>query len=134
MKDHLCGLSFYVTNLSGGIILTEHFKLNKEFRRLYGRGKHFVDAAVVTYVLPSRRPYNRLGLTVGKKIGCAVNRNRAKRVLRAAWREVEPHLTQSVDVVLVARTRILSLKSTAVARTLQHHLKQAGLWSDDVLS
>ena len=108
-------------------VKTEKFKLNKEFKRLYGRGKSFVDPLLVTYVLKSGRDHCRIGITVGKKLGGAVERNRAKRVKTAAWRETAPLLSQNVDAVFVARTRILSAKSGDVAAAMIRHFKKSGL-------
>ena len=50
----------------------ETFKLNKDFRRLYGRGKNLVFPTVVVYYLKNRLNYCRIGITAGKKVGCAI--------------------------------------------------------------
>ncbi len=102
------------------------FKLNKDFRRLYGRGKSFVSPYEVTYVMKNRTGNVNLGITAGKKIGNAVCRNRAKRLLTAAFREVAKDLNCGVDVVLVARTRILSVKSTVVLNCMREQFAAAG--------
>lgn len=102
-------------------------KLNKEFRRLYGRGKSFVHPALVTYIIKTGAPTVRYGITVSKKLGTAVARNRAKRIITAAWRETAPKLNQHIDIVFVARSRILSLKSTDVAAILERQFMSAGL-------
>ena len=82
------------------IVLT----LNKDYRRLYYKGKSAVDPALVTYALRNRIPgQNRIGITVTKKIGKAVIRNRCKRVIRAAYRLLEPQLPEGWDFIFVAR-------------------------------
>jgi len=81
---------------------------------------------VVVYAFKNRSGVNRLGITAGKKIGKAVERNRAKRVIRAAYRQCLPQLVSGYDFVIVARTRILTAKSTAVAAALLKLLKGAG--------
>jgi len=105
--------------------MKDTFKLNKDFRRLYGRGRSSVSPYLVTYVLPTERAYTKIGITVSKKLGGAVQRNRAKRLIRAAWAEVAPQLEKNVDVVFVARTRLLTLKSTDIASIIKHHMKNA---------
>lgn len=60
-------------------------KKNVDFRRLYKRGKSAVSQTLVVYAMPNRNKVNRLGLTAGKKVGCAVKRNRAKRRARALF-------------------------------------------------
>lgn len=109
----------------------QKFKLNKDFRRLYGRGKSFVSPCLVTYVLRSRNQGVRFGITVSKKLGGAVQRNRAKRIITAAFRNICPEIEGGYEFCFVARTRILSMKSTEVERILRAHLAKAGVFSDN---
>lgn len=102
-------------------------KENKDFKRLYFRGKSFVDPTFVMYVAKGRKGKIRLGITAGKKLGCAVNRNRAKRVIRAAFADVSPNIQKGYDFVFVARTRILNEKSNTVANGMKKQLKAAGV-------
>lgn len=105
-------------------------KENYSFRRAYKKGKSYVSPYFVIYVIKNRRGI-RLGITAGKKLGCAVKRNRAKRVITAAFRECLPNITEGYDFVIVARTRILNIKSTAAAASMRSLLKSAGVWRDD---
>lgn len=102
-------------------------KQNSDFRRIYGRGTSYVDSAFVVYTLKNRSGNIRLGLTVSKKLGGAVVRNRAKRVLTAAFCECAPNIKSGYDFVLTARTRTLSVKSTEIAARLMKHLQKADL-------
>ncbi len=87
--------------------------LNKDYKRLYYRGKSAVDSALVTYAMKNRTPgENRMGITVTKKIGKAVCRNRCKRVIRAAYRLLEPQLPDGWDFIFVARSKTATIKST----------------------
>ena len=103
-------------------------KENRDFRRAYSRGKSLVCPYVVLYYMKNRRGGIRLGITAGKKIGGAVSRNRAKRVITAAFRTCLPNISEGYDFVIVARTRILNVKSTVVASSLKKLLKDAGLF------
>lgn len=100
------------------------------FRRAYKRGKSLVSPYVVVYLLKNRRNNIRLGITVGKKIGKAVSRNRAKRVISAAFRQILPQIPMGYDYVVVARTRILTVKSTVVAESMLKLLRSADF--DDI--
>lgn len=111
--------------------MIEKLKINKEFRRAYGRGKSAVSPIVVVYVLPRRDTKVRLGITVSKKIGSAVVRNRAKRIITAAFRECLPHINIGCDVVMVARTRIVNAKSQDIAAVLKKHLTALSMWCDN---
>lgn len=84
---------------------TEAIKLNKDFKRLYYRGKRAVRGLVVVYASKNRLGVNRLGLTCGKAVGNAVRRNRAKRLMRESYRLLEPALKTGFDIVIVARSR-----------------------------
>ena len=101
-------------------------KENRDFRRAYNRGKSFVTPAFVVYVNKNREQTVRLGITVGKKIGKAVKRNRAKRVITAAFGFLLPRVADGYDFVIVARTRILNVKSTKVEELLLKLLKEHG--------
>ena len=81
---------------------------NRDFQLLYQRGKKIASPYAIIYLRKTRRKYNRLGITVGKKVGCAVKRSRARRVIRQAYRETE-HL---MPVVIVALPSIVGIRST----------------------
>ena len=101
-------------------------KENRDFRRAYNRGKSYVSPFVVVYVNKNRTNNIRLGITAGKKIGKAVMRNRAKRVITAAFLSNIPEIREGLDFVIVARTHILDVKSTVVADSLHKLLTTAG--------
>ena len=109
----------------------ESIKLNKTFRYLYAKGKSFVSPSVVVYFVPNRYGKQRLGITTGKKIGKAVKRNRARRVIRVAYRTLLPFLKEPYDMVIVARTRSVSANAHEVTKDLKHCLKKAGVLYED---
>ena len=110
----------------------KYFKLkeNREFRRAYNKGEALVSPYFVAYAFKTKGTKLRLGITVSKKLGCAVKRNRAKRVITAAFREVSPQISGGYDFVIVARSKILSVKSYEVARVLKKQLKKVGILYD----
>ena len=82
-----------------------------EFGRVYARGKSYVNPALVLYVLKTRGKKTRVGLTATKKIGHAVQRNRARRVMKAAIDEHLDHNIGGYDLIFVARGMTPRLKS-----------------------
>lgn len=102
-------------------------KLNRDFRRLYAKGKNVASGCVAVYAVRSSRPYSRVGLTVGKGVGNAVKRSRAKRVLRVAFDNVSPMLSGSYDFIIVARNRIVGKKSDEVTRDLMNAITKLGI-------
>lgn len=98
-------------------------KLNREFRRLYFKGKSLVHPLVVTYAMPNRTGANRIGITATKKIGNAVHRNRARRIIRAAYLELAKEVPQGWDFVFVARSKTPDAKSTQILPVLKKHIE-----------
>lgn len=84
-------------------------KENYEFRRLYQKGASAVSGGVVLYCRKNRLGHNRLGLTSSVKLGGAVVRNRARRRLREVYRLNGDKLRQGYDIILVARSRTVSI-------------------------
>ena len=74
-----------------------------QFDRVYRQGVKFVAPGVVAWALPSDSGRSRLGLSVSRKVGGAIVRNRVKRVLREAFRLVAVPPDPPLDLVLVAR-------------------------------
>ena len=99
---------------------------NKDFRTLYYRGDSRVHAGLVTYVRRNRLGHPRIGITTGKKVGCAVKRSRARRVIREGFRPLLP-LVGGYDIVFVARTRTSEMKSTQLAPIVRRHLEELGV-------
>ena len=79
-------------------------KLNHVFRRLYHTAG-FADSYLVLYARRNRLGENRVGITVSKKLGHAVVRNRTRRRLREIYRLNEAQFQPGWDIVVVARTR-----------------------------
>ncbi|MBI2844146.1 MAG: ribonuclease P protein component [Armatimonadetes bacterium] len=98
------------------------------FRTVYSRGRSYVSDLIVVYVLP--RPGGsrfRFGFTAGKKIGGAVQRNRAKRLMREAARALIPRIAGSFDIVVVARHKINTAAFAEVKSMLEKLLTRAGV-------
>ena len=102
-------------------------KENRDFRRAYNKAKSYVSPFVVVYVMKNRNLGVRLGITTGKKIGKAVCRNRAKRLITAAFRDCMPQLSGNFDFIIVARPRILTAKSNQVAESMLKLFNTAGI-------
>ena len=102
---------------------------NSDFRRLYGRGRSKAHPALVSYVAKNRVGFCRIGITTSKKIGNAVERNRARRVIRAAYAEVFPALRGSYDIVFVTRSRTAGCKSGEISQIMRKQLTALGVLS-----
>lgn len=103
-------------------------KKNIDFRRLYRRGRTCVTPCVVVYALPNRAHMHRIGITAGKKVGGAVSRNRAKRRLRALFREFAAgELADECcfDFVIVARARAVDCPFDRLKRDFFKAVREA---------
>ena len=96
-------------------------KLNKEFRRAYFQGKYKAHPLLVTYRVKNRAGVPRYGITTSKKIGCAVKRNRARRVIRQAYAALlrEGVFPGGFDYVFVARPKTPAVKMDEVKEVMQ---------------
>lgn len=101
-------------------------KLNHIFRRLYNT-KGYANSMLVLYVRKNRSEQNRVGITVGKKLGHAVVRNRVRRRLREVYRLNESRFRPGWDIVVVARTRCIQAPFEKLTDAYLSLAEQAGL-------
>ena len=118
-------------------------KENHLYVEAYRRGDRYVGKYVAVYVLrdlaakrlrkenPQKETVNRLGLAVTKKIGGAVQRNRAKRIIRAAYDGVKGDLKRGFLIVISAREAINGQKSGDVERELRAGFRKLCMFTDE---
>ena len=106
----------------------ETIKKNKLFRLVYRRGVKSVTYNLVLYVLPNKSGSNLVGLTVSKKVGKAVVRNRIRRLIRESLRKYEQGLKKGFNIVIVARTKAALSTYSEIDSSLFQLLKKADLF------
>ena len=101
-------------------------KLNHIFRRLYASNGHG-NSCLVLYARRNGAPTNRVGITVSKKLGCAVVRNRIRRRLREVYRCNEHLFAPGWDIVVVARSRCVRASFEKLTQSYLSLAEKAGI-------
>lgn len=98
-----------------------------EFKRVRREGKSYAHPLIVLIAEPNQLDHSRIGVTASRALGNAVQRNRAKRRLRAVAREILPDLPAGWDVILLARQGLNQVGFHTLRAALQNLLRRAGL-------
>ena len=109
---------------------SKSLKLNHIFRRLYGTSGH-ANSFLVLYARKNHSATNRVGVTVGKKLGHAVVRNRVRRRLREVYRLNEERFFPGWDIVVVARTRCIGADFDKLTHAYLSLAEKAGILQTD---
>lgn len=94
-------------------------------------GRSFAHPLVVLIFLENQTEEIRIGATASRSVGNAVQRNRAKRLLRAAITPLIPNIQIGMDIVLLARKPILNEKSQEVQKALVKNLRKAKIYKHE---
>lgn len=104
---------------------------NNLFKNIYKKAKYDISKEVITYVQNNKIGRIRIGITTSKKIGKAVKRNRAKRIIKEAFvsilKENEELRQKSLDFVFVARAKTTRIKMQHVKKSIFLQLKNLNI-------
>ena len=102
-------------------------KKNIEFRIVYRRGKSFANDLLVLYVLKNNRNkdkdnslYNKVGISVSKKVGNSVIRHHLTRLIRESYRLHEDMFNNGLDIVVIARGTARDASFHQISSALKH--------------
>ena len=99
-------------------------KAKKDFRRVYQKGKTLAYPCFVLYRRGSRLPEHRVGFSISKKVGNAVERNRIKRRLRELARSMPEAFSPHADYIFVVRAAAKNATFDVLAVQMREALKR----------
>jgi len=102
---------------------------SEDFKRVRRSGKSYAHPLIVLIVQKSEQPRLRVGVAAGRTVGTAVSRNRAKRLLREAMRTLVPNIASGLDLILIARPRLVSASLDETRQVLLNLLQRAQILS-----
>jgi len=105
----------------------ESLKKNKDFVTVYNSGKSLANRYLVMYIRKNDLPYNRVGISVSKKVGNSVVRHRVTRLIRESNRLHADVIVTGYDIVVIARPSVkgkgfLEVESAFLHLAKLHHL------------
>ncbi len=100
---------------------------SEDFRRVWKEGRSWAHPLFIIWAAPHERYEPRIGIVASKKVGKAVQRNRARRLLREAARLLYPRIEEGWDIVLVARAPLAQAPFSDVKKAMMELLAEAGL-------
>lgn len=102
---------------------------NREYQLVYRHGRSVVNRLAVLYVLPrSPKQPTRIGFVTGKKIGCAVERNRCRRLMKEVYRLHQYELKDGYDLVLIGRGYLKQVGYQEAERSILQLFRRANVW------
>ena len=99
---------------------SESLKKNKDFQKVYKKGKSYAIKYLVMYVLKNDLEKNRIGISVSKKVGNSVIRHHLTRLIRESYRLHEDVFDSGLDIVIIARNSAREIGFHEVESALLH--------------
>lgn len=104
-------------------------KRNSDFQTIYRRGKSFANRQFVVYVMPDKNlTHFQLGISISKKLGNAVTRNRIKRAIRENFKVHKEDMIAK-KIIVIARQPAKDMTVLEIQKSLEHVLKIAKLFN-----
>ena len=106
-------------------------KRHKEFRYTYRVGRSFHSPLLTLVYAKSRNETVRIGFSVSKRVGNSVQRNRAKRRMRAAVSPTVDRLKGGCNLVFIAKPEVLDAPFTELVQQAEQLLRRCGAWEEN---
>ena len=114
-------------------MLKREYRLRKKymFAYCYRAGKTVRSKALIMYYTPSKNKNVKVGISVSKKVGGAVSRNRARRVIREAITPFLVNINNNFNLILVAKENLLSFSFGEIKNQIEQMITKAGIYCEN---
>ena len=108
---------------------TQGLKKDSDFRKVYKHGKSFANRYLVMYILKNKSENSRIGISVSKKVGKAIIRNKVRRRIKESYRlNIDENVKYGYDIVFIARVAIKDAEYKDVEKSMKHLVKKAEMF------
>ncbi|PBH43664.1 ribonuclease P protein component [Clostridioides difficile] len=107
---------------------TKGLKKDSDFRKVYKHGKSFANKYLVIYILKNKSDYSRVGISVSKKVGKAITRNRVRRLIKEAYRlNIDEKIKPGYDIVFIARVSSKAATFKDIDKSIKNLVKRTDI-------
>ena len=107
---------------------TKGLKKDSDFRKVYKHGKSFANRHLVMYILDNKSDSTRVGISVSKKVGKAIIRNKIRRRIKEAYRlNVDENIKSGYDIVFIARVASNEAEYKDIQKSVNNLIKKANI-------
>ena len=108
---------------------THGLKKDSDFRKVYKHGKSFANRYLVMYILNNKSEYSRIGISVSKKVGKAIIRNKVRRRIKEAYRlNIDEKIKNGYDIVFIARVAIKDADYVDIEKSMKHLIRKSDMY------
>ena len=107
---------------------TKGLKKDSDFRKVYKHGKSFANRYLVMYILENKSDSSRIGISVSKKVGNAITRNKIRRRIKEAYRlNIDENVKNGYDIIFIARVSCNEAEYKDIDKDINHLVKKSNL-------
>lgn len=108
---------------------TKGLRKDSDFRKVYKHGKSIANKYLVMYILENKSEESRLGISVSKKVGKAIIRNRVRRLIKEVYRlNVDDKIKAGYDIVFIARVASKEASYQDIEKSVNYLVKKTDMF------
>lgn len=108
---------------------TQGLKKDSDFRKVYKHGKSFANRYLVMYILKNKSENSRIGISVSKKVGKAIMRNKVRRRIKESYRlNIDENVKNGYDIVFIARVAIKDATYDEIEKSMKHLIRKSEMY------